>query len=124
MQQVAKQVAVAVDNALNHEAARAYEEQLKRERDRLGALLEINNAVVGCLSSRPLFQAISTSLRRTFGLDYASLLIYDAEISALRLADLRFPGRVRRHPRECRRPAGRYAWRATCSAPARAAFSA
>jgi formate hydrogenlyase transcriptional activator len=91
LQQVAKQVAVAVDNALNHEAASAYEEQLKRERDRLRALLEINNAVVGCLASRPLFQAISTSLRRTFGLDYASLLIYNAEISALRLETCDFP---------------------------------
>jgi len=94
MQQVAKQVAVAVDNALNHEAARAYEEQLKRERDRLSALLEINNAVVSCLASKPLFQAISTSLRRTFGLDYASLLIYDPEISALRLQTFDFPGGV------------------------------
>ena len=90
MEQVARQVAVAVDNALNHEAARAYEDQLKRERDRLSALLEINNAVVTCLSAKPLFQAISASLRRTFGLDYASLMIYDPEISALRLqtADL------------------------------------
>jgi len=90
MQQVARQVAVAVDNALNHEAARAYEDELKRERDRLSALLEINNAVVACLSPKPLFHAISASLRRTFGLDYASLLIYDAGIAALRLqtADL------------------------------------
>jgi formate hydrogenlyase transcriptional activator len=90
MQQVARQVAVAVDNALNHEAARAYEDQLKRERDRLSALLEINNAVVACLSPKPLFQAISASLRRTFGLDYAGLFTYDPEISALRLqtADL------------------------------------
>jgi len=90
MQQVARQVAVAVDNALNHEAARAYEDELKRERDRLSALLEINNAVVTCLSSKPLFHAISASLRRTFSLDYASLLIYDAGIAALRLqtADL------------------------------------
>src|SRR5437660_3361734 len=84
MQQVARQVAVAVDNALNFESARAYEEQLARERDRLSALLEINNAVVGCLASKQLFQAISSSLRRTFGLDYASLLIYDGEIRALR----------------------------------------
>jgi len=90
MQQVARQVAVAVDNALNHEAARAYEDELKRERDRLSALLEINNAVVTCLSPKPLFHAISASLRRTFSLDYASLLIYDAGIGALRLqtADL------------------------------------
>jgi formate hydrogenlyase transcriptional activator len=94
MQQMARQVAVAVDNALNHEAAHAYEDQLKRERDRLSALLEINNAVVTCLAAKPLFHAISASLRRTFGLDYASLLIYDAEISALRLETCDLPGEV------------------------------
>ena len=91
MQDVARQVAVAVDNALNHEAAQAYEEQLARERDRLRTLLEVNNAVVSCLSSRQLFLAISASLRRTFGLDYASLLIHDPEIDALRLQMLDFP---------------------------------
>jgi formate hydrogenlyase transcriptional activator len=92
MRQVARQVAVAVDNALNFDAARAYEEQLARERDRLRALLEINNAVVSCLSSKPLFQAISGALRRTFGLDFASLLIHDPEIGALRLRAPDFPG--------------------------------
>jgi len=91
MQHVARQVAVAVDNALNHEAAQAYEEQLARERDRLRTLLEVNNAVVSCLSSKQLFLAISASLRRTFGLDYASLLIHDPEIRALRLQMLDFP---------------------------------
>jgi formate hydrogenlyase transcriptional activator len=91
MRQVARQVAVAVDNTLNYESARAYEEQLARERDRLRALLEINNAVVSCLSPKPLFQTISTSLRRTFNLDYASLLIYDAETRALRLEMCDFP---------------------------------
>jgi formate hydrogenlyase transcriptional activator len=94
MQHVARQVAVAVDNALNHEAAQAYEEQLARERDRLRTLLEVNNAVVSCLSSRQLFLAISASLRRTFGLDYASLLIHDPEIDALRLQMLDFPDGV------------------------------
>ena len=94
MQHVARQVAVAVDNALNHEAAQAYEEQLARERDRLRTLLEVNNAVVSCLSSKQLFQVISASLRRTFGLDYASLLIHDPEIGALRLQMLDFPDGV------------------------------
>jgi len=84
MRQVARQVAVAVENALNFEAALAYENQLARERDRLRALLEINNAVVSCLASKPLFQAIGASLRRTFSLDYAILLIYDSELQALR----------------------------------------
>jgi formate hydrogenlyase transcriptional activator len=91
MGQVARQVAVAVDNALHSEAAAAYEEQLAHERDRLRTLLEVNNAVVGCLETRELFRAISGSLRRTFGLEYASLLIHDAELGALRMHTLDFP---------------------------------
>ncbi len=91
MGQVARQVAVAVDNALNSEAAVAYEEQLAHERDRLRTLLEVNNAVVGCLGTRELFQAISASLRRTFSLDYASLLIHDPDVRALRMHVLDFP---------------------------------
>jgi len=91
MEHVARQVAVAVDNALNSEAAKAYEEQLALERDRLRTLLEINNAVVGCLATRDLFQAISASLRRTFGMDYVSLLLYDAEAGALKMRVLDFP---------------------------------
>src|SRR5436305_6848463 len=85
MSQVARQVAVAVDNALNSEAAIAYETQLAVERDRLRTLLEINNAVVGCLEIRPLFEAIAANLRRTFGTDYTSLLIHEPERHALRL---------------------------------------
>ena len=57
MQQVAHQVSVAVDNALNFEAARTYEQALARERDRLRALLEINNAVVGSVASKELFRS-------------------------------------------------------------------
>ncbi len=92
MQQVARQVAVAVDNALHAEAAVAYEQQLARERDRLDTLLRINNAVVSCLDTRQLFEAISASLRETFGLDYTSLLIHDPEAGVLRLKMLDFPG--------------------------------
>ncbi len=84
MQHVARQVAVAVDNALNSE-------QLAKERDRLRTLLEINNAVVGQLETKQLFAAISAELRRTFGLDYSSLLLYDAEARVLRLQMLDFP---------------------------------
>jgi formate hydrogenlyase transcriptional activator len=91
MRQVARQVAVAVDNVLNHEAAQAYDEQLARERDRLRALLEINNAVVSCLATKPLLQAISSSLRSTFNLDYAGLLVHDPELGALRLETVDFP---------------------------------
>ncbi len=91
MQHVARQVAVAVDNALNFQSAKAYEEELARERDRLRTLLEINNAVVGCLETKQLFRAISAALRRTFDLDYTSLLLYDAGARVLRLQMLDFP---------------------------------
>ncbi len=91
MRQVAKQVAVAVDNALNHEAAAKYQQQLARERDRLRVLLELNNAVVTNLETGQLFHAISSCLKSSFGMEYASLALYDPEIHAFRLHALDFP---------------------------------
>ncbi len=53
VQQVATQVAVAVDNALNYQSLHSFQqelanerEQLAHERDRWGLLLDVNNAVV------------------------------------------------------------------------------
>ncbi len=91
MVQVAKQVAVAVDNVLNHEAAAVYEQQLARERDRLHLLLELNNALVTNLETKQLFKAISACLKNNFGMEYASLALYDPEIEAFRLHGLDFP---------------------------------
>lgn len=84
IQQVVKQVAVAVDNALNFESARSSEQQLARERDRSQLLLEINNAVVSRLDLRELLQAISDCLRKVMHHDFASLMLYDSEIKQLR----------------------------------------
>jgi formate hydrogenlyase transcriptional activator len=56
-------VAVAVENALNFEAAKALQEELARDRDRLRLLLQVNNAIVARLETRPLFEAISGALR-------------------------------------------------------------
>ena len=91
MEQVGRQVAIAVDNALNAEAAQAYEGQLAQERDRLRALLEVSNAAVSCLSMKPLFQTVASALRRIFGLDFASIMTYHAEKDVLRLEVLDFP---------------------------------
>ncbi|MGE5818160.1 MAG: GAF domain-containing protein, partial [Deltaproteobacteria bacterium] len=52
LQQVARQVAVALDNALNFEQAESVQQQLKEERDRLSTLLEVNNTVVSVLDLR------------------------------------------------------------------------
>ena len=92
MQQVARQVAVAVDNALNFEAARAYQQQLARERDRLRVLLEVNNALVSTLDLRQLFHVIASSLRRVLHHEYTSLALLDPKGNRLRVRALDFSG--------------------------------
>src|SRR5215472_6441918 len=89
--QVARQVAVAVDNALNAQAAQSYQKQLARERDRLRLLLDINNAVASSLDLRELFAAISTGLRRLLQFEYTGLAIYDSKTEQLRLYAMDFP---------------------------------
>ena len=88
LQQVARQVAVAVDNALNFEQAQSVQQQLKEERDRLSLLLEVNNTVVSVLDLHELLNAVSASLRRLVPHEYASLSLYDAETQTF--ADSRF----------------------------------
>jgi len=91
MQQVAKQVAVAVDNALNYQSAQTYQQQLAQERDRLRVLLEVNNALVSTLDLRELFEAIAACLRRVMHHEYTSLALYDPETKRLRVTALDFP---------------------------------
>jgi formate hydrogenlyase transcriptional activator len=91
LQQVATQVAVAVDNALNSQNAQVYQQELARERDRLRLLLEVNNALVSTLDLRQLLSAISTCLRRVMNHEYASLALYDPATQQLRLQALDFP---------------------------------
>jgi formate hydrogenlyase transcriptional activator len=90
--QVAAQVAVAVDNALNAEAAKLYQQQLARERDRLRVVLDVTNAMVSNLDTRQLFQTISKSLRPVLRLDYSSLVLHDPETGVYRLHSIDFPG--------------------------------
>jgi formate hydrogenlyase transcriptional activator len=91
MRQVARQVAVAVDNALNFERAQAYQRQLAQERDRLRVLLEVNNAVVSKLDLRVLLNAISASLRRVIHHEYTSLALFEENINKMRVLALDFP---------------------------------
>jgi formate hydrogenlyase transcriptional activator len=91
LRQVAAQVAVAVDNALNFRDAQIYEEQLSRERDRLRLLLEVNNALVSNLDLRELLKAIAACLRRVIRHDYTALALYDPATNEMRLRALDFP---------------------------------
>jgi len=91
LQLVAKQVAVAVDNALNYQSVQGYQQALAHERDRLRLLLEVNNAVVSHLELKPLFAAIAVSLRKVIEHDYTSLALHDAGSNRLWLNVLDFP---------------------------------
>jgi formate hydrogenlyase transcriptional activator len=91
IQQVAKQVAVAVDNALNFEQAHSAQKQLKGERDHLSLLLEVNNALVATLNLNELLKAVSASLRRLVPHEYASLALYDRKTERLQVHALDFP---------------------------------
>ncbi len=92
LQQVAKQVAVAVDNVLNFAGTEAAQRSLARERDRLSLVLEINNAVVSHLELSALLKAISACLGRVIPHDFASFCLYDPATHQLRAHALDFPG--------------------------------
>jgi formate hydrogenlyase transcriptional activator len=92
MRRVASQIAVAVDNALNFESAQAYHVQLARERDRLQALLEINNVLVTSRDVPALFGGIVSTLTRVIHHDYTSLALRDPVTNMLRVHALDYPG--------------------------------
>ena len=84
LDQVAKQVAVAVDNVLHFQ-------ELAKERDHSRLLLEVNNAVVSTLNLKELFASISTSLRRLIPDITTSLCLYDSDTQTFRRPVLDFP---------------------------------
>jgi formate hydrogenlyase transcriptional activator len=90
LNQVAKQVAVAADNVLNYQEAKASQKQLAQERDRQRLLLEVNNAVVSHLDLDALFLAVSTCLRTVLQHDGSSLLLYNGETGQWRIHVLDF----------------------------------
>ena len=84
MAQVAKLVAVAVENAQSLEAVREHQVALQRERDQLDLLLDVTNAVVTQLDTKALFRAVAPALRRVCRADMAALTLYDPEAGVLR----------------------------------------
>ena len=92
MEQVARQVAVAVDNALRHEESQALQAQLKHERDRLRLLIALNNTVVSNLDLHQLLQAIAASIRQVMQCDSVAVHLPDSESNQMRVHALDFPG--------------------------------
>ncbi len=76
---VANQVAMAVDNALNYEATLASQQQLARERDRLGLLLEVSESIASHRDLDEMFRDLGRRLPRIVPFDYINLLLHDPE---------------------------------------------
>ena len=91
LQQVARQVAGAVDNALHFEQAQSVQQELAREHHISRLLLDVNNAVISKLDLRELFAAITACLHRVMQFAYISLALYDQESNQLRIHALDFP---------------------------------
>jgi formate hydrogenlyase transcriptional activator len=85
MEQVAANVAVAVDNAINFDEARRLERALRDERDRLHLLLQINNLLVSHFDDESLLKATSEALRNAIAHEYLSAAIYDERARGLRV---------------------------------------
>ncbi len=91
MQQVGHQVAVAVENVLNREAAAASQRDVERQRDRFSLLLRMTNTIASTLDLREVFRAVSLCLREMVPQEYASLILYDDKTQRVRLHALDFP---------------------------------
>ena len=82
--QIAGQIAIAVDNALNFERARAAEQEIRRRFERERLMLEINNAVVSHLSLKELVRVVSSCLRKVLQPDVTGISLYDPESNQFR----------------------------------------
>jgi formate hydrogenlyase transcriptional activator len=95
---VANQVAQALDNAMNVEAAERAQEELQRrhaesqiERGRLQLLLDVTNQVVSNLELRDLLRAFSANVRRVMACDGAAVLLPESDGHHLRIYAVDFP---------------------------------
>jgi formate hydrogenlyase transcriptional activator len=91
LEQVAKQVAMAVDNTLRHQDAQRLQAELQHERDRLRLLLDLNNNMVSNLDLRAVLRAISASIRRVMECDMVGVTLPDAANNHMRIFALDSP---------------------------------
>ncbi len=91
LQQVGRQVAVAVESVLHREAAAAASRAVEGQRDRFRLLLRMTNAMVSKRDLGEVFQAVSDSVREIVPQEYASLILYDEGQQQFRLRAFDFP---------------------------------
>jgi len=84
LQEVAKQVALAVENMKSYQEIAALNKTVARTADQLRTLLEINNAIITDLSEEALLRSFSEAVRRVVPFDRAALTLYLPEKEAFR----------------------------------------
>jgi formate hydrogenlyase transcriptional activator len=83
--QIARQLAIAIENAIYFDRAEQYRFEARIERDRFKLLLDVNNALVSQLDPHQLWQSVFETVRRDVQHDYASLVIHDRASGTLQL---------------------------------------
>jgi formate hydrogenlyase transcriptional activator len=78
LQEIGKQVAVAVDNVLHHQ-------ELTCDRDRLRLLLEVSESIASHRDLDKLFHDLSQRLPPLISFDYINLILYDPAREVMRL---------------------------------------
>jgi formate hydrogenlyase transcriptional activator len=88
---LADRTALAIDDALTHEASRAAQAELRSKNERLKLLLDLNNAVVSNLDLRDLLRAIASSVRQVMKCDSVGVALPDPDDQRLRIHAVDFP---------------------------------
>ena len=85
LQQVAKLVAIAVDDVINFEVARTAEGELSRRLSQLQLLLDVGKSIASHLDLRELIRAIADCLRKVLSCDGVWMTLYEQESGQLRV---------------------------------------
>jgi formate hydrogenlyase transcriptional activator len=84
LQEVANQVALAIENMKSYGEITALNAQVARSAEHLRTLLEINNAIITNLTQEALLSSISSAMRRVLAFDGAALTLYIPERDSFR----------------------------------------
>ncbi|HYY24144.1 MAG TPA: sigma 54-interacting transcriptional regulator, partial [Candidatus Udaeobacter sp.] len=93
LEQVAGQIAIAVENMRSYEEIAALNETIAATAQRRQALLNINNAIVTKLTRDELLSAVCDALAKIIRFDRLSLSLYDPKANVLRLVTYAGPYR-------------------------------
>jgi formate hydrogenlyase transcriptional activator len=94
LDQVANQIAIAIENANSYEEIAALNTTIADTAARRQTILEINNAIVTKLTRDEVFRATCSALARVVQYDRIALSLYDVETSSLRLVAYEGPLRT------------------------------